>query len=150
MADHVDNDDDYQAHVTPMKTYVAVLAALLALTALMVMAYRVRLGGFNVTVLVGLATIQAALVGGWFMHLKSEKKFNNLFFVGAVLLVGVFLAHTLNDTLHRGQGLNGARWEPVSGSAHGVPEEVRDNGLFTPLPSAPASGHRIPAPADDD
>ena len=116
MADshaHDDHGDDYMPHVhiTSAKVYAGIFGALLLLTGLTVAAYRVRLGEWNLFVAVVIATMKAALVMGFFMHLHYEKTFNKLVFLGSFIFVAVFLGYTINDTGHRGrqQSMTGLR-----------------------------------------
>ncbi|MGH7329079.1 MAG: cytochrome C oxidase subunit IV family protein, partial [Polyangiaceae bacterium] len=66
------------------------------------MAY-IPLGKMNLIVAIVIASMKAALVGTFFMHLQHEAKFNVLFFIGALLFIGVFFAYTMNDTERRGE-----------------------------------------------
>ena len=61
-------------HTVPIRGYLAVFGALLVLTVVTVGVASLNLGeGTTVLVAVSIATIKAALVAMFFMHLKSEK-----------------------------------------------------------------------------
>ena len=84
---------DISKHV---RTYIIVFVALLIGTALTVGLYFVHFNRFAVTVAIALivATVKAALVAGWFMHLKAERKliytvlaFTAFFFAGMMALI---------------------------------------------------------------
>jgi len=138
-ADEHGHDHDYMPHihVAPLKTYLAVFGALIALTGLTVAAYNVRLGDANLFVAVLIATMKATIVGAWFMHLIHEQRFNILFFVGSLLFVSVFFAYTFNDTNHRGRGaevMSGRHVDPTTGQpANGLPALLSEHGEFQPL-----------------
>lgn len=141
MADahaHDEHGDDYlvHAHITSIKTYILVFGSLIFLTGLTVAAYEIRLGDYNLFVAVLIAMVKSSLVGAYFMHLKYEKKFNILFFVGSLIFVGVFLAYTMNDTDHRGdESVNGERIDPATGNyAYGTALPLETQGEFTPFP----------------
>ena len=69
MADSV---QEIQRHV---RVYIAVFAGLAVLTVLTVGASYVNMGTqWNITVALIIASIKASLVGGYFMHLLSERQ----------------------------------------------------------------------------
>ncbi|NUQ81720.1 MAG: cytochrome C oxidase subunit IV family protein [Bacteroidetes bacterium] len=72
MSNH--SHDSHQ-HITPYSTYIIVLAILLALTAVTVAVILVDLGVLSVAVALIVATIKAAIVLLYFMHLKYDDKF---------------------------------------------------------------------------
>lgn len=150
-ADH-EHQDDYlvHAHVSSNALNVGVLLALFACTAATLAAYNVHLGDYNFLVAVVIATIKAILVGTYFMHLKWEKAFNTLFFVGTVIFIGVFFLFTHNDTGHRAEldYRNGARFDyRYQEWAQGVAEGIRErNGEeLRPTPAAAEGGAEAPA-----
>jgi cytochrome c oxidase subunit IV len=100
---HLADDGLVHVHVHPASTYVKIFAALVGLTLLTVGLSRVHLGEWNFFIAVVVATIKAALVAMFFMHLKDDNRFNVLIFVGSLLFMGVFFIYTMNDTQHRGQ-----------------------------------------------
>ena len=115
--DHDDHGDDYwvHSHIADVKEYLKVLGTLLILTGVTVAIYPdaklggfsfgfdVRLGAANLGLAILIATVKASLVCYYFMHMKYEKKFNVLFFVGSVVFGGVFFVYTSNDTANRGE-----------------------------------------------
>jgi cytochrome c oxidase subunit 4 len=88
--------------VVAMRTYLAVGAALLVLTAVTVAISFLPLGGWNAIVAVGVASIKALLVALVFMHLLYDRKLYLVVFVVAVLFLGVFIGLTMFDILRRG------------------------------------------------
>jgi cytochrome c oxidase subunit IV len=136
---HHDHDDNYHvhAHISSTKQNLIVLFALFALTGMTVGAYRVELGEANLAVAVIIATIKAALVCYYFMHLKYEKTFNTLFFLGSLLFLLVFLGYTANDTEYRAEVDPdwGVRVNRRTGDAAAGTGAAFQEGEFTPIPT---------------
>jgi len=81
-----------QNHIVSFSVYIKVLSALLVLTVLTVMAAQMDFGVFNVLIAMGIATIKAALVLLFFMHLKyDDKLFPVIFLTGVFFLAVIFL-----------------------------------------------------------
>ncbi len=95
---HARTDD----HVTPLKIYLGTGSALLILTAVTVAVSRINLGGWNVVVALGIATLKASLVALFFMHLLYDKKIYLTIFLISIVFLGVFLILTMFDTMERG------------------------------------------------
>lgn len=101
-------------HVHPVRFYVMIFLALIALTVITVATSYIDIdgfvvpgtpagsGGFNLALAMLIATTKAVFVATWFMHLKDDNRFNVLVFAGSLIFVGIFLAYTMNDTEHRG------------------------------------------------
>jgi cytochrome c oxidase subunit 4 len=98
-----DKSHHVKPHVTPLKVYLAVAAALLALTAITVGVSFIPLGGWNAVVAVGIASIKALLVAFIFMHLWYDRKIYLVIFSTAILMLTIFIALTMFDTLERGE-----------------------------------------------
>jgi cytochrome c oxidase subunit 4 len=81
--------------------YGAVFMALIVFTLLTVGVASIHLGKANLAVAVVIASMKAALVCTFFMHLKDDNKFNSLILIAAVTFIGVFFALTLNDVAYR-------------------------------------------------
>lgn len=82
-----------------MRTYLIVLAALLALTAVTVAVAGIhfRSPAVNVIVALGIASLKASLVALFFMHLLHDKPLNALIFVSGLVFLAIFLILTLID-----------------------------------------------------
>jgi cytochrome c oxidase subunit 4 len=92
------HEDHGLAHTTPVSLLVGVLAALLVLTVLTVAVTSIDLGGQgNLIVAMVIATIKAALVVTFFMHLFWDRKFNLILFLGSVLFLILFLSMSTAD-----------------------------------------------------
>ncbi|NLY94971.1 MAG: hypothetical protein GXY23_13205 [Myxococcales bacterium] len=136
---HHDHNDDYHVrpHISSTKQNLAVLFGLFILTGLTVGAYRIHLGDANLAVAVIIATVKASLVCYYFMHLKYEKAFNTLFFLGSLLFLLIFLGYTANDTEYRadvdpdwGARVDRRRGDPAAGTGAAFLE-----GEFSPIPT---------------
>ncbi len=91
------SDGDF-AHTTPMFLLIGVFAALTILTVLTVAVTAVDLGGTgNFVVAMIIATIKAALVMAYFMHMAWDKRFNVVVFLSSFLFVVLFLTMALTD-----------------------------------------------------
>lgn len=105
--DHGDHDDlpygadEVHAHIGSYKGYFAVFMGLIFFTLLTVGVASIHLGKANLAVAVVIASIKAALVCTFFMHLKDDNKFNSLILISAVTFIGVFFALTINDVAYR-------------------------------------------------
>ncbi|MFO0680620.1 MAG: cytochrome C oxidase subunit IV family protein [Sandaracinus sp.] len=115
--EHGSHDDGaVHVHVHSLRFYGAILGTLILLTVITVATSLVDIdgmiqpgtpqgaGGFNLALAMLIATVKAGFVVTFFMHLKDDNRFNALIFIGSLLFVGIFLAYTMNDTGHRGQG----------------------------------------------
>jgi cytochrome c oxidase subunit IV len=90
--------DEHFAHTLPMTMLIGVLGALVILTVLTVAVTSVDLGSQgNFIVAMIIATIKAALVMGYFMHLVWDSKFNVFAFLSSFLFVLLFLSMALLD-----------------------------------------------------
>jgi cytochrome c oxidase subunit 4 len=92
----------HAGHVIPLWVYLTVGGGLIVLTGITVGVSFIRLGGWNVVVALGIATLKATLVALFFMHLLYDKKIFLVVFVSAIVFVGIFIIFTMFDTMHRG------------------------------------------------
>jgi cytochrome c oxidase subunit 4 len=85
-------------HISSRMMLIGVAGALLVLTVLTVGATAVDLGSqVNFIIAMVIATLKAALVMLFFMHLAWDKKFNVVVFTSSFLFVMLFLAMALLD-----------------------------------------------------
>src|SRR5256885_8761016 len=95
--DHDDHDhgdmpygaDEVHAHIGSYKMYFAIFMALIFFTVLTVGVAGIHLGNANLALAVIIASIKAALVCTFFMHLKDDNKVNSLILIAAVPLIRV-------------------------------------------------------------
>lgn len=86
------------AHTTPVPLLISVLGALMLLTIVTVAVTSVDLGHQgNLVVAMIIATIKAALVVSFFMHLVWDKKLHLILFLTSVLFVILFLSLSTAD-----------------------------------------------------
>jgi cytochrome c oxidase subunit 4 len=155
--DHTNDDGNVHAHISSAKFYGGILAVLLFFTGLTYVLGGIHLGALNLAIAVVIATIKAALVVLFFMHMRWESKFNALVFVGALLFGGVFLAYTLNETEHRGliDPERDTRVSPRTGVAPGTAdgwERTYNAPTAEPAEKAPTNTSRPiePLPLDGE
>lgn len=81
-----------------MKVLAAVFVALILLTALTVAATKVDLGNLNLYAALAIAGVKATLVALYFMHLRYDRPFNLVVFLGCLVFVVLFISLVLTDT----------------------------------------------------
>ncbi len=92
------HDDHGLAHTMPIPLLFGVLGALLVLTIATVSVTSIDLGHTgNLVVAMVIATIKAALVCTFFMHLFWDKKFHTVLFLTSVLFLILFLSMATAD-----------------------------------------------------
>ena len=90
--------DHELAHVMPLPVLFGVWGALMVLTVLTVSVTTFDLGtSGNLIVAMVIATIKAALVIAFFMHLLYDRAFNLLLFLSSVLFVILFITLSMMD-----------------------------------------------------
>lgn len=91
-----------QHHITPLKTFLKVYAALIALTIFTVYtATQWHLGWLNTPLAMLIASVKVAIVALWFMHLKYDTKLNKVTFISAFFFLLVFFGLTAMDVFTR-------------------------------------------------
>ncbi len=90
-----------QVHVVPVRTYLAVFIALLALTATTTAAAFVDLGPFNNVVALGIAALKVTLVVLIFMHVKYSPRLIPLVVTAGLFWLVILIALSLTDYLMR-------------------------------------------------
>jgi cytochrome c oxidase subunit 4 len=92
-------------HVVPVKFYLLVFAALIALTAVTVWASGQDFGAWNTAVAVGIAVTKATLVILIFMHVRWGTKLVQLFVASGFIWLAIFISITLADYISRNWSL---------------------------------------------
>lgn len=97
MSSHAEG---HEHHVTSGITLLAVFIALVGLTLLTSILGQpwVQLGRADIWVTLGIATLKAALVALFFMHLLHDKAFNGVVLLGTLLFTTLFICITLMDS----------------------------------------------------
>jgi cytochrome c oxidase subunit 4 len=85
---------------------VVVYVTLLILTIITVAVSRIDLGALNMFVAMFVASVKAAIVALWFMHLKYENKLNRVVFASGFFFLLVMFAFSAIDIFSRGNFLN--------------------------------------------
>lgn len=88
-------------HIVPYKVQIAVLAALLILTAITVAVTRLEFGPLNTLVAMLIAGAKAIIVLAWYMHLKYEKRLLPMLMVGVIIIFLLVLIVTFFDYSYR-------------------------------------------------
>lgn len=114
MASHAHSTDSPHregydfAHPMPVWMLLAVFFALTGLTILTVWQASFDLGNLDIVFAMVIATIKAALVMAFFMHLAYDKPFNLIIFLASFVFVALFVILTINDVRQ-----NAPTFEPV-------------------------------------
>ena len=96
--DHSHEDDgNVHVHIASTRFYVGIFAALICLTVATVKVSYYDFGSANIVIALVIATMKASLVAAFFMHLRHDKLFNTLAFLGAFLFLGIFILLTYDD-----------------------------------------------------
>lgn len=96
---HAHGEHGTGPHVMPVSMLAFTFLVLLVLTILTVMVTFVNLGGaLNLSIALIIATVKAAMVCLYFMHLRYDRPFNSIILVGCVLFVILFLSLSTLDT----------------------------------------------------
>jgi cytochrome c oxidase subunit 4 len=99
-AHHADHHDDHGiSHVASLKVLLGTGGTLLMLTIVTVLATRIDFGAsINLAIAMAIAVLKATLVVLFFMHLKYDRLFHTVVFVGAILAAALFVGFTLMDS----------------------------------------------------
>lgn len=99
MSAHSHSSDGYDfAHPIPVPVLLAVFFALVFLTIVTVAQANFDFGSFDIAIVMVIATIKAALVMAFFMHLAYDKPFNIIVFMSSFVFVALFVIFTLSDS----------------------------------------------------
>ena len=88
-------------HIVSLKTYVAIFAVLLALTATTVAIAHVDLGRLNTVVALVIAFAKALLVALFFMHLRYSSQLIKIVVAAGLAWLAILLGLTMGDYLTR-------------------------------------------------
>jgi len=88
-------------HIIPYRTFLLVLALLIALTLTSVALTQIYLGALTVAVALIIAAVKSSFVLRIFMHLKFESRMFSLAVIGVVSLICAVITITLLDYLYR-------------------------------------------------
>jgi cytochrome c oxidase subunit IV len=94
-------------HIVPVRTYLGIFLALLALTALTTAVAFVDLGRWNTVAALAIAVTKMLLVILFFMHVKYSGGLTRVIILAGFFWFAILVALTLSDELTRG-------WSPPS------------------------------------
>ncbi|MGB7290792.1 MAG: cytochrome C oxidase subunit IV family protein [Thermodesulfobacteriota bacterium] len=90
-----------EKHLTSYKTYVLVWLGLTILTAITIAVSYVNFGVLNIVIALAIASVKAALVALFFMHLRSEDKVTWVFVLYPLGLLALLIGLTISDIFYR-------------------------------------------------
>lgn len=93
--------DHTEEHHTGLRVYAAVCLALFVLTAVTVYVAKFDFGDFNIVVAMLIASVKAAIVALYFMHLKFEDKLTWIYALYPLFLLFLLIGFTLMETFTR-------------------------------------------------
>lgn len=89
-----------EGHAT-IRTYTVIFIWLVVLMFLTIAAWTIDLGPLNILIAMGIASVKAALVLMYFMHVKFSGRLVWVFSTGAFLWLGILLVLTMADYVTR-------------------------------------------------
>lgn len=92
------SEHNAEVHVASVKLLVVIWILLMIGTWATVSVTYVDLGFLNIWVGLAIATTKAVLVALYYMHLRWDKPFNALVFIGAFFFLALFIGMALMDT----------------------------------------------------
>lgn len=98
---HGSHDSHDAHHIIPLPTYYKIFGTLIGLTIVTVLAAKVDFGAFNAVVAFGIASVKAALVLGYFMHLKYDNLMNRVIIGSGVFFLIVLWLFSILDIVTR-------------------------------------------------
>jgi cytochrome c oxidase subunit 4 len=101
-------------HVVPVKTYVLIFLALIALTALTTGAAFVDLGRLNTVVALAIAVCKMLLVILFFMHVRYSSNLTKIIVVAGFFWLLILIALTLSDFQTRDWTPTPSGWQSSS------------------------------------
>jgi cytochrome c oxidase subunit 4 len=96
--------------VVPIKVYVGIFLALIALTVTTVAVSKLELGEYNFVAAIAIAMIKALLVVLFFMHVKQASAMTKLFVVAGFFWMAILFVFTLSDYFSRNWLPRGKWW----------------------------------------
>ncbi len=93
--------ENEERHVVKSRTFIAVWAVLLCLTALTIEAAHLRMGEWSMLANILIASTKASLVLWFFMHLKYERKLFKVLFLVPIATITIIIGLTFFDIWYR-------------------------------------------------
>src|ERR1700734_2657312 len=89
-------------NIVPVKTYVGIFLALIALTISTVAISKIELGEYNFIVAMTIAVIKGSLVVWFFMNVRQSSSLTKLFVGAGFFWMVILLVFVLSDYVSRG------------------------------------------------
>ncbi|MCY3625227.1 MAG: cytochrome C oxidase subunit IV family protein [Candidatus Dadabacteria bacterium] len=93
--------DHTEEHHTGLREYAAVCLTLFVLTAVTVYVAKFDFGDFNIVIAMLVASVKAAIVALYFMHLKFEDKLTWIYALYPLFLLFLLIGFTIMETFTR-------------------------------------------------
>ena len=119
-------------HVVPLRIMLAVGAALLFLTWVTVAIEKFDLGELNIFAALAVAVVKGTLVALYFMHLRWDRPFNLIVFIGGLAFVGLFIGFALLDTAEYQHQIIPGDTQAVTDALTAAAEEAAKHGGVIP------------------
>jgi cytochrome c oxidase subunit 4 len=100
-SEHAD-DGAVHVHIASTRFYVGIFVALVFFTIVTVKVSYYDFGSANIIIALLVATMKASLVATFFMHLRHDRLFNTISFLGAFLFLAIFILLSYDDLGRRG------------------------------------------------
>ncbi len=150
--EHDEHDDGaVHVHIGSNQSYVGIFLALIFLTFMTVKVSYYDFGSANIIIAMLIATMKATLVAAFFMHLRYDKLFNTLAFLGSFLFLAIFILLTYDDLGNRGRvdpayggTVNVQTGAMAPGGAPATTATQDDVAEETPKGGAPGGGETAP------
>jgi cytochrome c oxidase subunit 4 len=101
MANTHSTHEEHEHHIIPLGTYLKIFGTLIVLTVVTVLAAQIDFGIFNDVVAFGIASVKAALVLGYFMHLKYDNMMNRVIIGSSVFFLLLLWVFSILDIVTR-------------------------------------------------
>jgi cytochrome c oxidase subunit 4 len=88
-------------HIIPYRTFLLVLAGLIALTLISVSVTQISLGALTVAIALFIAVVKSTFVLRVFMHLQFENRIYSFAVIAVFLIISLVIFITLLDYLYR-------------------------------------------------
>jgi len=98
MSAHGSDDHGNPGHIVPNRILIVTGIGLLILTWITVAVAKIDLGEANIYVALAIAVLKGSLVALFFMHLRWDRPFNQILFVGSLCFVALFMGLAMTDT----------------------------------------------------
>lgn len=135
--------DSGLGHIVPIRAYKMVFSLLIVLTLVTVWAADQDFGVFNLVVAIGIASIKAAMVTLFFMHLNWESKIAWGIVIYPLFIFILILCGTLGDEMVRTQPTPSPSMERLSGQSEKskAAEGAAEGSHAVPAGQAAPSAH---------